>query len=231
MSIEDYRVDLKVRNNLLLTAIEQAGYKNVSQFSKAVGISASDVGEYVNLKVPPLNKEGHFRPNAQKIIDFLGVLPEDLWTHEQLTMELETNRAHFGIDKKNLTALLERTATGILEFEEPEQALEHKELRAKVQEVLDCLTPREKMVLLQRTDDQTLETAANILEVTRERVRQIEMKGKRKMKNYIKHLKLNTVLEDPIQVAMNGARASEKNNEIVKRIRAGLHPVELKNEV
>jgi hypothetical protein len=32
---DEYRVDLKVRNNLLLTAIENAGYKSVAEFSRA----------------------------------------------------------------------------------------------------------------------------------------------------------------------------------------------------
>ena len=70
----------------------------------------------------------------------------------------------------------------------PEEELYRKEVSAFVRELLDVLTPREAKVLRFRFgiglgSDSTLEEIAEMYDLTQERIRQIQMKAIRKLKN------------------------------------------------
>ena len=70
----------------------------------------------------------------------------------------------------------------------PEEELYRKEVSACVQELLDVLTTRESKVLRFRFgiglgSDSTLEEIAEMYDLTQERIRQIQMKAIRKLKN------------------------------------------------
>ena len=181
--MNEYRVDLKVRNNLLLSAIENAGFKNVSQFCKASGLQPTIVGEFVNFKTSPLAKDGSLTPTARRIADLLGVLPDELWTEDQLTMKLDSNQTRFTVSHKELALTLARHTGELLEAPEPDAALEEKDKAVLVHDALDSLRPIEARVLRMRfgigTTEHTLEEVAKKLGVTRERIRQIEAKGLR----------------------------------------------------
>ena len=74
------------------------------------------------------------------------------------------------------------------EYECPEEELYRKEVSAFVQELLDVLTPRESKVLRFRFGiglecDHTLDEIAGMYDLTKERIRQIEMKAIRKLKH------------------------------------------------
>jgi hypothetical protein len=55
-----YRVKVMVKNNLLLSAIEAAGYKSVAAFSKEIGWNQSRVGSLIGLREAPLKANGEF---------------------------------------------------------------------------------------------------------------------------------------------------------------------------
>jgi len=70
----------------------------------------------------------------------------------------------------------------------PEEELYRKEVSAFVKEILDVLTRRESKVLRYRfgidlDNDFMLEEIANMFDLTRERIRQIEAKAIRKLRN------------------------------------------------
>jgi RNA polymerase primary sigma factor len=70
----------------------------------------------------------------------------------------------------------------------PVDAAMHSGLRAAVGEILDGLTPREAQVMRMRygidmSSDRTLEEVGRQLDLTRERIRQIETKAMRKLKH------------------------------------------------
>lgn len=227
--MSEFRVDLKVRNNLLLSAIERTGHKNVAQFCKAIGVGNSLVGELLNLKAAPLTKDGHFTTTALKLMEALGALPEDLWTEEQMTMSLDTNKAHVLLDKEALALVMDRVATGALEFDTPEEALAKQDTNRNLETLLDYIPPHCKKVLIMRSQDMTLEEIAQKMDLTRERVRQIEAKGIRIMKNYAK-LKPELGFEPKADADRRARLAFLDMQEQVERIRQGLHPEELKEE-
>ena len=75
-----------------------------------------------------------------------------------------------------------------LEYVDPEEELFKKEMVTVVADVLDTLSPRAIKVLRMRfgiglTQDYTLEEVGRTYDVTRERIRQIEVKGIRSLKH------------------------------------------------
>jgi hypothetical protein len=77
---------------------------------------------------------------------------------------------------------------GYEEYLDPEEELSKKEMIAVVEEMLDTLAPRLKKVLCLRygiglAQDYTLEEVGTRFDVTRERIRQIEVKALRLMKH------------------------------------------------
>jgi RNA polymerase sigma factor (sigma-70 family) len=183
----EYRIDLKVRNNLILNAIEAAGYANVAQFCKAAKLSQCRIGDFVNLKASPMGKSGEITPSAKRLCDFLGLLPEDLWTPEQLLFVLPTNKSHFSMSHKEMLLTLARHTGELLEAPDLDAGLEEEDRQRVVSEVLDSLKPQEAKVLRMRfgigtQSDYTLDEVGAKFDVTRERVRQIETKAIRKLK-------------------------------------------------
>lgn len=85
------------------------------------------------------------------------------------------------------------------EYVDPEEELFKKEMVKVVDEVLDGITPREKKILCMRfgigiTQDYTLEEVGVMFDVTRERIRQIEVKAIRKIKHPDRSEKLRELM-------------------------------------
>ena len=78
--IKAYRIKITVKNNLLLTAIEQAGYKSAAEFARAIGLIEQRVSALVALRNAPINQDGEFSLSAKRIMEALGAAPSDLWT-------------------------------------------------------------------------------------------------------------------------------------------------------
>ena len=193
----EYRIDLKVRNNLILNAIEKAGYANVAQFCKAANLTPTHIGNLINFKASPMGKSGEIIPTAQRLCEFLGVLPEDLWTPEQLLFVLPTNKSHFDMSHKAMVEMLARHTGELLEAPAPDAGLEEEDRHRVVAEMLDSLTPREAKVLRLRfgidtQSELTLEEVSAKFDVCRERIRQIETKAVRKLRTPERADKLRT---------------------------------------
>jgi len=196
--VQAYRVKVTVRNNLLLTAIEDAGYKSAASFAKAIGYTAQEISSLVSLRKPPVNKDGTFSPLAKDVMEALGAAPHDLWTTEQLTMNLRRNSVDKVVTTKFLldaSAMQSVLGGNVLQLEDatyddiktPEQIQTKKELVERVAKNLDSLSNREAHVLRMRFGidggpEHTLEEVADNLKVTRERVRQVEAKALRKLR-------------------------------------------------
>jgi len=83
----------------------------------------------------------------------------------------------------------------------PADAAMHASMRSVIMEVLDSLPPREAKVLRMRygidmASDFTLEEVGKQFDVTRERIRQIELKAMSKLRHASRAEKLRTFLEN-----------------------------------
>jgi RNA polymerase sigma factor (sigma-70 family) len=182
---KEYRVDIKIRNNLLLSAIENAGFQSVAHFCKTANIQSTSVYGLVSLKDSPLKSDGTFTLVAQKILDYLCALPEDLWTEEQLWNTLTINTGRVLLDKHQMSVLSYGGEEEVLNLED---MVYKKEIQEKVSEVLESLTPREEKIIelrygLKGRHNYTLEETGALFDITRDRVRQIEAKALRKLRH------------------------------------------------
>lgn len=184
---EEYRIEIKVKNNNILKMIEKRGYSTVGEFCRlnpAVTNDVALIGELVNLKKSPLSANGDYRPMVYRLCDSLECTPEDLFTDTQLRTALETNKRTLQVNEAEMQFALENmNATRSLE-----QIIDDRDLNTKLFEALDKLTPREKKGIemnfgLNGMHEHTLQEVADYFGVTRERTRQIILKAMRKLRH------------------------------------------------
>lgn len=174
---EEYRVKVSVSNNLLIQAIENAGYKNQSEFARAIGANKAMVNMLCGLRIPPMTKHGYFTDLAKQVMEGLGACPTDLWTEEQLTMNLKKSSSWSVMGREELHVLMNGEKKSLL------QGVLSQELKETMDEVRKSLTYKEQQLIGMRFDDnKTLEECAKEFKITRERVRQVEAKALRKMR-------------------------------------------------
>ena len=188
--VNEYRIKVTVRNNLILNAIENAGYRSVSEFCRAVNLPKTALTELIAMRKPPLNQSGEFSENAKALMEELCALPTDLWTSEQLTLKLKRNTAQRDVSSEGMRAALGMHAEEMLELmkpDDPDEAVLKHEMVTVVEAKLDSLSPREAKMLRLRfgigCEEHTLEEVGKVLDVTRERARQIEAKALRHLKH------------------------------------------------
>ena len=199
--INEYRIKVTVRNNLILSAIENAGYKTVSEFCRAISISKTALTELIAMRRPPLNLDGEFSAHAKALMEGLCALPTDLWTSEQLTLRLKRNSAERDVSADGMRAALGMNAEETLELMKPddlEETVLKQEMVTVIEEQLDSLGPRESKVLKLRfgidCEEQTLEQIADTFDLTKERIRQIEARALRKLKHPTRQVELRKLL-------------------------------------
>jgi len=92
---QPYRVKVSIRNNLLLSAIENLGFKSVSEFCRQNDLKQNSFNAIICFREKPLNEDGEFRLSAKHLMEVLGAAPTDLWTAEQLTLKTRKNSTCF----------------------------------------------------------------------------------------------------------------------------------------
>lgn len=136
--MKEYRVKVSVRNNLLLKAIENAGYTNLAKFARAAKVPLQRLYNLSSMTEPPLDMHGNFTIYAAIIMDFLGALPEDLWSINQLTLRLKSSSSSKEVAESDLQSLLEEWQERMT-LPDPAEVLYEKERSAVVHEALDHL--------------------------------------------------------------------------------------------
>ena len=171
---DEFRVSIKVRNNLLLTAIERS-YKTVRLASEASGVAVTTVYALINMLLSPMDTQKQWRRSVLLLCDALGVLPDEIFAESQYE-SLATNRAEFNAGMNYIARLME--------VKTPLQLLEAKGSRDALNSLLKTLNPQEESVLRMRLFDEiTFEECGKQLGVTRGRVQQIEAKALRKLRH------------------------------------------------
>lgn len=179
--MNDYRVSLQVRNNRILAAIEESGGTFGAKWCVENGLSYGGVLQLVKMTTCPVGENGRLKEAAQGLCDVLCKLPEDLWSEDQMFSFLPKNSASFEMSKDAVTAFFPNEAAKSVELDTSN--IENEELKRGLEAAMSTLGARERKVLLLRNEsDLTLDNVADVLGVTRERVRQIEGNALRKMR-------------------------------------------------
>lgn len=192
--IADYRINVRVRNNRIMRALEDYGVVfhakrgtklEPSQCSRRTfcennGISYQTLSNLISLREKPKNWHGNYRPVAIRISDALGVLPEDLWTPEQ-EQGLPTNMAETYASEQDL-AVLGYRQHGDIEAIESQVSAENL-----TGELMSKLSTRHFDILARRFglgghEAKALKDVAADLHVSPERIRQLEAKALMKIR-------------------------------------------------
>lgn len=189
--MKEYRIEAKIKNNIILKRIEETGCKSVADFCKKNKLDQSQIGELINLKESPLTTGLRWKERVKKLADILGCLPEDLFSEEQKTMELSTNKKHIEMERKQLEYALENPGY-LIENMSPEKICQKEDQKQFLENVLSSLTEKQRKVIEMRFfEELTLEECAKHFKVTKERIRQIEYKGMRRIRWYAKDNKID----------------------------------------
>ncbi len=185
--MKDYRLKVAIKNNYLLTAIEKKGFWSVGSLCAAYDCLTHKntvVGRIANLKLSLYNSRGAIRPIFLTLSRILGCLPEDLIPPQHLETALAKNTGELEVTLGEIQAIL----PGYWDAPRlPDADIEQQEFLKCLERSLDTLQPRQKFVIERRfgLDGEapgTFEDIGNVLGVTRERVRQIEVKALRCLK-------------------------------------------------
>lgn len=182
---KDYRIEIKVKNNRLLTKMEAAGYLSVTKFAEAIGMNRTVIYRIVSIKSTALDNEGYYRPEALRIAEFLNCTPQEIYPPAQMRGTMKENKAQITANANEVDSLTSSLRT--LAFS-PERKMILNEAKQALKAVMMTLTPKEQRILdlrygLTYGEEKTLDEVGAMFGVSRERIRQQEMKALRKMRH------------------------------------------------
>jgi RNA polymerase sigma factor (sigma-70 family) len=155
--------------------------------AKYLEMGTSELGTWLNLKkIPKLSRmQEETRKRLDKKLGKYGIFLEDLFP-EQLKDILDRPK-DFEITREISLNLLAE-AGGIKLLNSPEDEAIQSELKENIEESIMALTPREEKIIRLRfglggEDEHTLKEIADIHEISVQRIRQIEAKAFRKLRN------------------------------------------------
>ena len=181
-ALKDYRLQVRIKNNYLLAAMERRGFRTVAGLARASGEGEGQIGALANLKISGRDSKGNWRKVLIGLSKTLWCLPEDLIPPQHQDCPLKKNTGELDlslVELQNFGLLPSNPAT-------PELLLEHKDVTRLLEEGMDRLTERERLVINKRfglngEEPHSFEEVCPFVGVTRERVRQIEQKALRKL--------------------------------------------------
>jgi len=166
--VSDFNVTFRVRNARLLRRIREK-FGTAAEFCRQSGVAPQMVSALLSMRVRPIRKDGEWVEAAYKIAAYLRCDPEDIWPAYMREATMARN-----------TAEIEMTAADAVAFLPGSEANAGR--AALLQKWTRGLLPREIRAIEFIQSGSTLDDAAAEFGVTRERVRQIEIKTLRKMR-------------------------------------------------
>ena len=188
--VSDYRVKISVSNARIRRAMQAAGYTSVLQMCRVKNLSIGATFDLVNMKASPLNQKGEWRKCVLELADALYSLPDDLFSERQKVLVLKSSTGSKDVTEAELTRISEQhvwdNRLEDMQDNEGIREIAHEQTEDLLKATMDAyLTPREKMVLSARNGllgtERSLDEVAKALDVSRERVRQIEAKAIRRL--------------------------------------------------
>ena len=127
--MKDYRIEIKVKNNLLWQAMQAKGIATAADLSRLSGVPQAEIGKYLNLKKGIFNKFGDFRPSFETLCSFFNLMPIELYPEEQMTDPILNNKRVIEADANQLMHLghTELDPTEIIRLDQRAEAV-HKML-------------------------------------------------------------------------------------------------------
>ncbi len=193
---KEIRLEIKARNNLVLSRMEELGIKSIAELCRRAGpgvTSENSVGDLVRMRISPLKYSStstvpEWTNTALTIAAVLLCDPEDLFSENLRKIKIEAGKhLQLELDVNEIPRLGGQTPRRLLVENTGERDLQVKDLGNLIQLSLNTLTPNQAKVItlrfgLEDGEERTLEQVGEILNFTKERIRQIEGKALRKMR-------------------------------------------------
>lgn len=157
--MKDFELTMRLRNNHLKRRRLELGL-SPRQIAEQTGVGYQTYLDLEGLRMSPLSKLGGWLPSAEKIAEFHGVGPEELWPEAVLSVVQPVVTRE--IDAGDFRELMFDDGADV----DPERLLMDRELAEGVQEAIDELPPRQREVIRRRMMGYTLEEAGIGLPVT-----------------------------------------------------------------
>ena len=153
--MKDYRIEVKVKNNILYKLMKGKGIETVAELSRLSKVSLPMLYCYMNLKIIPYSnekqaKEGEFKKSVIELAEYLEVTPYEMFPIQHLDKPLLTNKAESEMTFEEITQyILPGEDKPLLEdgLFEPEQKVYENEKRDSVSKMLKTLTENEETAL------------------------------------------------------------------------------------
>lgn len=176
---KEYRVEVKVKNNLLWQAMQSKGIKNAAALARALELTPNTVGRYLNLEETVYTKQGDYKASFIKICDFFDMMPADIYPEERMNDPLLNNKGAVEVSETELKQL------GGVESD-PIALVHQEQVQDAVHKLIDLVTPRQAKAIKMRAGidgrEHTYEEIGNELGVGKNRARQIYETAMRRMR-------------------------------------------------
>lgn len=198
MNNKEYRIDIKIRNNIILSKINSKFKMNIPEFSRKFNISYTLICRLLAMTISPFMKSGKFRSSVLKISDILECAPEDLFSESQIYALLKTNKKSIEVSEVEAKFYLENSNDNL----SLEDNFFKQEKNKYLLNMIDKrLSPREKEVIYKRfglegEEFSLRDIAADFKIVSAERIRQIEAKALRKLRSAYHNSKLKEYIDE-----------------------------------
>jgi RNA polymerase sigma factor (sigma-70 family) len=179
--MKDYRIKITIRNDRLLSAIEDKGVPSVNQFCKLYKLDYMNVCRIISGKLKPLNDKGFPIKLVEKILDILDISIEDAFTERQLK-GFNKSSYQISISEKDVKQLINPVKNH-------EERIIEQDVKLKIiQAFSKRLTPREEKILRLKygfdgNREHTQEELSKLFNVSNTRVGQIIARAERKLKH------------------------------------------------
>ena len=177
----DYRIDIRVKNGLLMAMMERQGIVTVADLSRRTGIHQTQLGYIANLTQPGRTRNGEWRAPVLKVAEILSCLPEDIIPsqHEWHPLTKRTAQVYVGLEEISRLIAPEDT---------PELYYQNKEIAENLNFCVDSLEARHRQVVVRKygldgDPPELLSEIARDMDLSRTRVGQMFEESIRKLRH------------------------------------------------